>query len=52
MLLVDDFAVILVPKGFFPELSFYLFANGAHELILDRALAKNIIGGNAGLTAV
>ena len=52
VLLVDYFAVVCVFKGILAVLMLYLFYNLSYKFILYGAFAENIIGSNAGLTAV
>ena len=52
MLFIDDLAVILVFKGGFAVLLFDLCAGGFDEVVLYGSLAEDVVGSNAGLTAV
>ena len=52
MLFIDNLSIIFVCQRLRPELSFYLAFDFGKQLVLDLAVAVNIIGGYAGLPAI
>ena len=52
MLFVNDFPVIRVAQGLLAILLLDLLLHFFYQLVLDRAMAVNIVRRNAGLSAV